>query len=241
MGLLEAIAGLFSSDTPAVSARLIVDGRALLGVHPEQRPGPREMIALLYRLGRFAEQEKIPSAVVFDGEPLHRAGDGDQFQGVTVYYAESPMRRSARLLELARAAARRGPTTLVCDDVEIGRQAAESGIATLRTATLRKAMESAGIEGSDSRHSGGRRRDARPGRAGNGGRRGRRRRGGGGGGESGGGGVTTQSREPPSNAPQEVPSPPLTDRASQPTQSTVELTSAPAQDSSVRRWVDLVE
>ncbi|MCX7818703.1 MAG: hypothetical protein N2652_05780 [Kiritimatiellae bacterium] len=235
MGLLEAIAGLFSSDTPAVSARMIVDGRALLGVRPEQRPGPRDMIALLHRLGRFAEQEKIPSAVVFDGEPLHRAGDGDQFQGVTVYYAESPARRGARLLELARAAARRGPATLVCDDPEIERQAAEAGVVTLRVATLRKAMESSGEAGAEQRQPGGRRPDARPGREGGGGRRGRRRRGGGGGG--GGPRVAETAPVPPETA---GAAPTAAGSTEQPRPAT-EPATAPEKDESVRRWVDLVE
>ncbi len=240
MGLLETIAGLFSSDSQTVSARMIVDGRALLGVRPEHRPGPRDMIALLYRLGRFAEQEKIPSAVVFDGEPLHRAGDGDQFQGVTVYYAESPARRGARLLELARAAARRGPATLVCDDVEIERQAAEAGITTLRSATLRKAIESGGAESGEGRPAGGRRggEAMRGERGGGGGRRGRRRRGGGGGGGRSGGSApqpadstATRSEPPPApaSAAESTPQPPAAPE------------SAPAQDASVRRWVDLVE
>lgn len=247
MGLLEAITGLFSSDLPTVMARMIVDGRALLGVRPEHRPGPRDMIGLLYRLGRFAEQEKIPSAVVFDGEPLHRAGDGDQFQGVTVYYAESAARRGARLLELARAAARRGPATLVCDDADVERQAAEAGIATLRTATLRKAMESAGGEGGDSRHAAGRHGEAmRSGReSGGGARRGRRRRRGGGGGGSGGAGSgaggPARMEEPASSAPESRASAaPESNSTPQPPAGTEPPTS-PSPDPSVRRWVDVVE
>ncbi len=215
MGLLDAIAGWFSSDSEP-GPQLIVDGRAMLGTRAGQRLAPREMIDLLYRVGRFAEQEKLRSAVVFDGEPLHKAGDGDQFHGVTVYYATRPEQRVERLIELACAAARKGTPTLVSDDPEVERRAAEAGIGMLRCATLRKAMEPSG-ESEPKRRSGGPRRGER---------RDQRRRG------------RRSHRETP-----EAQAAPKTE-SSQPSPSAPNQSEAPPttpSDPAVQRMVDLVD
>lgn len=223
MGLLDAITGFFSSsDKGDTGPHMVIDGRAMLGGRPDYRPSPRDMIALLYRLGRFAEQEKIRSLVVFDGEPLHKAGDGDQFQGVTVFYADSPAQRGVRMMEVAKSAARRAAVTLVCDDAGMEREAAAAGIATLRTGTLRKALEPAGPEYHHDRRDGG---DGRRGRRGGGRQRrfGRDHRGGRPGGSA------------PGPAPAEA-------EASQP----AETGGSPAEaggasEAAVRRLVDLVD
>ncbi len=219
MGLFDAIKGMFSSDAAEPGYQMIVDGRAMLGGRADFRPTPRDMIALLYRLGRFMEQEKLRAAVVFEGEPLHKAGDGDQFQGVTVYYAEGASRRGARLLELGRASARKGAVTLVSDDPSVEAEAAAGGLGTLRASTLLRAIESAGGERQRPPDHNGGRRGRREGR------RGRSRRGGG---------------PPPSGQLQSAAQTPSAGEgtgAAPPAPSSA----AAGSDEAVRRMVDLVD
>ena len=63
MGLLDKISGWFSSGSSSESGpSFLVDGVALLSPRPGYRPSPRDMLGLLYRLGRFAEKEKVRHA-----------------------------------------------------------------------------------------------------------------------------------------------------------------------------------
>jgi len=144
MGLLDTISGWFASDPEGSGPVFLLDGSSLLNARPGYRPSPRDMIGLLYRLGRFAEKEKIRVTVIFEGDPLHKAADGDEFQGVTVYYAENPADRRARLSTQIKQAARKGRVTVVCGDEAVEKEAAAAGAQTLRASTFRKAMEIGG-------------------------------------------------------------------------------------------------
>lgn len=145
MGLLDKISGWFAGgDAPAgAGPHFVVDGVALLNPRTNYRPTPREMISLLYRLGRFSEKEKVRITVIFDGEPLHKAADGDEFQGVTVYYADNAAGRPERFLGVLKQA-RGGRVFAVCPDGGLEKKAMEAGAQPLRTSTFRKAMETAG-------------------------------------------------------------------------------------------------
>ena len=143
MGLLDKISGWFSSDPEAGGPAFILDGVGVLNIR-SGRPSPRDMIGLLYRLGRFAEKEKVRVTVVYEGEALHKAADGDEFQGVTVYYADNASGRRERILEIAKQAARKGRVTVICGDAQMEKDAAAAGAQTLRAGTFRKAMEMGG-------------------------------------------------------------------------------------------------
>ncbi len=199
MGLFDKFKGLFGGGNggDSASGRLyLIDGVAVLGVRPGSRPSPREMLSLLYRLARFAEAEKIRVAVLFEGEPLHKASDGDVYMGVTVYYARDAAERPERLLALLKPHLRRGKATVISADAALEKKAQALGAEVLRATTFRKALDHAGLpEGGEGRPDrGGDRggdRGPRPDRGGErgGDRGGRRRRGGrrGGQGPRGGG------------------------------------------------------
>ena len=53
------------------------------------RLSPREQIQILQRLSRFAEQEGIRVQAVFEGRSLREVSNGEEFRGVTVFFAEN--------------------------------------------------------------------------------------------------------------------------------------------------------
>jgi hypothetical protein len=172
MSLFSSIKALFggSGPRPAGQRRYVVDGVDLLGAR-EGRLFPREMIGLLHRLSRFATKEKIGLQVVFEGEPLRRAGDGDEFNGITVHYAKDRAARPGFLLDLARKELRQaGAVTVIASGADLEKQILAAGAQPLRPATFRKALDAA--LGDDRGGGGGRGGD---GRGGGGGDRGRRR------------------------------------------------------------------
>ncbi|MDZ4199254.1 MAG: hypothetical protein U1E27_08220 [Kiritimatiellia bacterium] len=119
----------------------VVDGASLLNARGG-RANPRDMLGLLHRIVRFAEREKIRIQVVFEGEPLHRAPDGETFQGVTVNYEKTPEARRARVLQLVKSGSSR--PAVVSQDPEIIQRVLTSGGDLLQGATFRKAVDNVG-------------------------------------------------------------------------------------------------
>ncbi len=122
----------------------IVDGSGL--AEGRSRPGnghpsPRDHYLALRNLAQFAGREKINLAVVFIGRPLREAGEGEEFKGVRVYYAERVEDRAAKLLKLARNEIRNRDVVLICGDPDVERQAAALHAASMRLSTLKKAMD----------------------------------------------------------------------------------------------------
>ena len=187
MGLFDKFKGLFgggAGDDSASGRLYLIDGVTVLGVRPGSRPSPREMLSLLYRLARFAEAEKIRVAVLFEGEPLHKASDGDVYNGVTVYYARDAAERPERLLALLKPQLRRGQATVIGADAALEKKIQALGADVLRATTFRKALDNAGLpEGGEGGPRGGGdrggERGPRPDRGGERGERGGRRRRGG--------------------------------------------------------------
>jgi hypothetical protein len=106
------------------------------------------MIALLHRLGRFVEREKVEIQTVFEGEPLRRAGDGDEFSGVTVYYAVDGRSLQGEILNLVRKGLKgRRHVTAIVQDVGLEKQAQAAGAHVLRCSTFRKVLDGGGDEG----------------------------------------------------------------------------------------------
>lgn len=234
MGLLDTISGWFASDPEGSGPVFLLDGSSLLNSRSGYRPSPRDMIGLLYRLGRFAEKEKIRVTVIFEGDPLHKAADGDEFQGVTVYYADSMADRRARLSTQIKQGARKGRLTVVCGDEATEREAAAAGAQTLRASTFRKAMEIGGEGDGPPQDNRPRREDNRGGQ--------RRRRGGGRGGYRnegrGDGGERTDAGSRPPNTERPGQN---TERPGQNTERPGQNAGGPSGASDVRHLVDLVE
>lgn len=194
MNLLGKLAALFGGG----SARkvCVVDGDRLAG---GDRVGPGERFQALNKLARYAGREELKIKVVFGGRPLREAGDGDDYNGVEVFYGETAEDVRKRLTKLMNAT---GGAILVTSDQAFESELSARGYATMRLSTLRKAMENSTSEGGSGREGGGGERTGGRDRDG-GRRRGGRGRGRGGDrrprpsqeGEGGGGGGGGQAAE----------------------------------------------
>ncbi|HMO51850.1 MAG TPA: hypothetical protein PKE26_00090 [Kiritimatiellia bacterium] len=142
MSLLGKIAALFGGSSDRKTC--VVDGDRLAG---GDRVGPGERFQALSKLGRFAAREELEIHVVFGGRPLREAGDGDTYNGVHVYYAETPSELRPRM-EKVLGSAGRGKSVLVISDQAWETECQAKGIALLRIGTLRKAMEASASENS---------------------------------------------------------------------------------------------
>jgi hypothetical protein len=143
MGLLTTITSWFSGGGTSAGTVFVVDGVGLIHTRAGFRPGPRDMLTLLGRLGRFAAHEKVGMVCAFEGDPLHRAADGDELQGVTVHYSKTTPQHATRMVELARMYRTRARLVVVTSDPAVERQVASLGARLMRCATFRKALEGA--------------------------------------------------------------------------------------------------
>lgn len=198
MSLFDKIMGLFGPKSGAASGAplmLVLDGAAYLA-GGRGRPGPRDLLALLSRLGRFATREKVKITVLFESDPLHRAGDGDELNGVTVYYVASPEERTERLWTLYKQLRRGSRVVVVSADPGLEKRVQAAGGEVLRASTFAKAVEAAEEEGGRPM-----RGDGRGGEGRGGGDRGGEGRGGGR--DDQGGGRRRGRRGPPRRGPRE--------------------------------------
>ncbi len=169
MSLLDSLKGLFSgssADAGPTADLHIIDTERFSGRNGgRDRVSPREQVAMLQQLAAFAEKEKIRLCAILEGRPLREAPDRGEFKGVQVFYAERSEDVSRIALDLV---GRNRNALLITQNRDLERQAQAAGAQTLRSGTLRKALEDNGGRSDDGRSGG------RGGR-----RRGRGRRGGG--------------------------------------------------------------
>ncbi|MBP7275446.1 MAG: NYN domain-containing protein [Kiritimatiellae bacterium] len=143
MGILDTISGWLGGGSSSAETLFIVDGKGVLFPRGGGRPGPRDMMDLMRRLGRFAAHEKVGMICAFEAQPLRTVADGDEFSGVTVYYADT----AARLTEVMKDLIKRHRNRrliVVTAEAAIEQQAESAGARPLRPATFRKALEPAG-------------------------------------------------------------------------------------------------
>ncbi|MCO5067913.1 MAG: hypothetical protein M9910_04385 [Kiritimatiellae bacterium] len=177
MGLFDSIKSVFGGgaadsgrDTDRVylvDAEKLADGR-------EGRTGPVERFRAIQLLSRFAEREKISIVAIVGGRPLREVANGDEYNGVRVFYAEENNSVADQIEKTLGSLGKR--TVVVTNDKQLETRLAERGIATLRVSTLRKAFENGNGDsgnGNGRGDRGGRSRDRR-----DRGDRGDRRRGG---------------------------------------------------------------
>jgi predicted RNA-binding protein with PIN domain len=155
MSLLSKISGLFKSGPSAGGSSkdrtYIVDGVALLDPRGNgSRISPRDMIGILHRLSRFALTEKIQVQVLFQGEPLRKAPEGEGFNGLEVFYAESDQTRPDRLMDLLKQGLKKsGGVTVITSGGELERKIMEAGGHVMRSITFRKALDTGDGGGMD--------------------------------------------------------------------------------------------
>ena len=104
------------------------------------RLSPREQIQILQRLSRFAEQEGIRVQAVFEGRSLREVSNGEEFRGVTVFFAENGNEIPDLLMDLSRRAGS-GSAVVVTSNTEVEKQVIAKGGSAIRAATFRKGMD----------------------------------------------------------------------------------------------------
>jgi len=129
---------------PADERVYVVDATGM--VDPRQRNGggqasPRDHFAILRMLAQFAGREAIEIQAVFTGRPLREAGEGQEFKGVRVFYAENGASAQAKMKEMIRKLAVRKDVVLLTADAALEREAGGLGAVCMRLSTLRKAFE----------------------------------------------------------------------------------------------------
>ena len=129
---------------PAAERVYVVDATGM--VDPRQRNGggqasPRDHFAILRMLAQFAGREGIEIQAVFTGRPLREAGEGQEFKGVRVFYAENGASAQARMKDLIRKLAVRKDVVLLTADAALEREAGELGAVCMRLSTLRRSFD----------------------------------------------------------------------------------------------------
>jgi len=129
---------------PAEERVYVVDATGM--VNPRQRNGggqasPRDHFAILRMLAQFAGREEIKIQAVFTGRPLREVGEGQEFKGVRVFYAENGAGALARMKDLIRKLAIRKDVVLLTADTALEREAGELGAVCMRLSTLRKSFD----------------------------------------------------------------------------------------------------
>jgi hypothetical protein len=139
----------------------VIDVSGLAGSNGRgERSSPRDRVQLLQKLAQFVEREQIKAYALVDGRPLREAPDGEVFQTMTVHYAETANELAERALGLAR-----GDALIITQNRELESSAMARGIATMRSSSLRRALDESGGGGRgdrDSSRSGGNRNRRRP-------------------------------------------------------------------------------
>ena len=129
---------------PAEERVYVVDATGM--VDPRQRNGggqasPRDHFGILRMLAQFAGREGIEIQAVFTGRALREAGEGQEFKGVRVFYAENGASAQARIKDLIRKLAVRKDVILLTADVALEREAGELGAVCMRLSTFRKSFD----------------------------------------------------------------------------------------------------
>ncbi len=165
MSLLSKLASSLGGGASSNGGRLLViDGEKMLS--GGDRTTPVDRVQLVQKLGKFAERENLEVHTVFGGRPLREAAHGDEYYGVTVYYAEGG--REAQQEELRKAAKKAGRKAVVfTQDADLEQDLGNAGFTVMRAQTLQKSLELSNGDGSSGRQGGpggGRRSRSRRGR-----------------------------------------------------------------------------
>lgn len=129
---------------PAEDRVYVVDATGM--VDPRQRnsggqASPRDHFVILRMLAQLVDREGIEIQAVFTGRALREAGEGQEFKGVRVFYAENGAGTQAKIKSLIRKLAGRKDVILLTADVALEREAGELGAVCMRLSTLRKSFD----------------------------------------------------------------------------------------------------
>lgn len=138
---------LFKGAGKPAGRQYVMDGGSMIQSR-EGRIQPRDIFSLLNRIGRFAAREKVEFQVVFESEPLNRAPDGKEFNGVSVLYEKTADACKDRILKLVKSSSAR--VTVITQDPDLDRHVLAAGGDVLRAGTFRKVLD-AGMGGDEGR------------------------------------------------------------------------------------------
>ncbi len=130
--------------------RYLLDAAGLLATRKGGgRISPSDQAQLLQRLARFVKKEQIELAVVFEGKPLREVKNG-RFENLRVHFAPQGARVGELILREAKRGMQDSAVTVITADRDTEKRAGELGAATMRTATLKKGLDSVSGEARDS-------------------------------------------------------------------------------------------
>lgn len=135
MGLFGQVHRIMVVDVAAALKSKGVRGRAM----------PRQQLQVLRSLSRLAKREKVKVIAVIAGEPLNKAPNNKEVEGVRVRYVKSADKLHAALLSSVKRAGSAG--VLVTSHVELEKKAHRAGRETLRVSTFRKLLDDGSDEG----------------------------------------------------------------------------------------------
>jgi len=143
----------------ARSAYIVAGGDLNQELRARRRMAPREQLALLDRISRFARRENIKLFVVFESRPLRKVPHGAEYRQIGVFYSEGRNRLADTIVGLFQRLRRSTDVTVVTSDDQLEARIRRSGGKIMRSSTFRKALEAAGgRDTARSRRSGRRRR-----------------------------------------------------------------------------------
>ncbi len=173
MSLWDTVRGFFrvgNEEQGSSSNMHIIDTTRLINRNGgRDRLSPRDQFSMLQQLAGFVEKEQLRACALLEGRPLREVADQSTYKGLQVFYAE----KSDALKDIALEQARKHRNALlITQDRDLENEARSVGIKTMRTTTLRKALEENGGRSDNGKSSGGGRgrRRTRGGRRGGGSR-----------------------------------------------------------------------
>jgi predicted RNA-binding protein with PIN domain len=165
MSFWDSIGSLFKGGGKPSAARdssrvYILDGERMLEGRGGDKAGPLERFQLLQRMAQFAEREGIKLQIIYAGRPLREVANGGSYNGVQVHFVEQASGILDQLDKLARRAGRNA--MVITSDSQAEARIRDFGALTMRTSTLRKALEGGNGEGGGDDRRGDRQRRQRP-------------------------------------------------------------------------------
>ena len=121
---------------------VLVDGNNVMGQHVGwHRDKPAAQRRLLLELAAMTRQQGVVVTVVFDGKPLGGIRDGDEVEGVKVYFARPGSDADERIVELAQDLTEPEQVLAVTSDRELRDRLQSLGLRTMRSGRFRSRLE----------------------------------------------------------------------------------------------------
>lgn len=108
-----------------------------------RRMAPREQLALLDKVSRFARREKVKLFMVFESRPLRKVPDGSEYREVGVYYSGEREKLANTIIRLFHRLKGTTDITVVTSDGSIEEEVTRCGGKIMHSSTFKRALEAA--------------------------------------------------------------------------------------------------